>query len=176
MPNPMDQVMSKGAGLANELKARLAGLVGVFNTLAEQHGEAGALLKRARGDVEKRTELWPTIRAALRAHEQAELREVYPVLGSYSELQALVKRHAAEANELSQTVDMMDTFDPQSVGFETMLHKLIALVEAHAAEEEKYIFPTAQQVIGENRARDLDQSFQAVAMQIKQAELNKGRA
>src|SRR4051812_14353562 len=97
MPNPMDQVISKGAGLANEIKARLDGLVGVFNTLAGQHGEAGALLKRAQGEMDKRVELWPMIRAALRAHEQGELREVYPVLGTYPQLQALVTRHDAEA-------------------------------------------------------------------------------
>src|SRR5690242_16009574 len=142
MPNPMDQVISKGAGLANQVKARLDGLVGVFSTLAEQHGEAGALLKRAKGDVDKRVELWPMIRAALRSHEQGELREVYPVLGNYPELQTLVKRHDAEASQLSQTIDQMDALDPRSAQFGTLLDKLIGLIEAHVAEEEKHIFPT----------------------------------
>jgi hypothetical protein len=176
MPNPMDQVISKGAGLANEIKARLDGLVGVFNTLAEQHGEAGALLKRAKGDIEKRVELWPMIRASLRAHEQGELREVYPVLGGYSELQALVQRHDAEASQLSQTIDQMDALDPRSAQFETLLNKLIGLIEAHVAEEEKQIFPTSQKVIGEDRAKEIEPKFLAVATQLKQAELMRGKS
>jgi hypothetical protein len=64
--------------------------------------------------VDKRAELWPMIRAALRSHEQGELREVYPVLGNYPELQTLVKRHDAEASQLSQTIDQMDALDPRS--------------------------------------------------------------
>src|SRR5580658_5507645 len=89
-----DQVISKGTGLAHELMARIDGLVGVFGTLAEQHGEVGALLKRAKADASKRTELWPTIRAMLRSHEEGELREVYPVLREYAELRAFADRHA----------------------------------------------------------------------------------
>ena len=175
MPNPMDQVISKGAGLANQVKARMDGLVGVFNTLCEQHGEAGALLKRAKADVEKRAELWPTIRASLRAHEQGELREVYPVLANYPELQPLVKRHDAEASQLSQTVDQLDALDPRSAQFDTLLDKLVGLIEAHVAEEEKQIFPTAQSVIGEDRAKEIDPKFVACATQIKNTEMRTGR-
>ena len=176
MPNPMDQVISKGAGLVNEIKARLDGLVGVFNTLAEQHGEAGALLKLARGDIDKRAELWPAIRAALRAHEQGELREVYPVLDNYPELQTLVKRHDTEASQLSQTVDQMDALNPRSVEFETLLNKLIGLIKAHVEEEEKHIFPTAQTVIGEDRAREIEPKFLAVATHVKNTDLRVAKS
>jgi hypothetical protein len=176
MPNPMDQVISKGAGLTNQIKARLDGLVGVFNTLAQQHGEAGALLKRAKGDVDKRVELWPTIRASLRAHEQGELREVYPVLGNYPELQPLVKLHDTEASQLSQTIDQMDALDPRSAQFETLLNKLIGLIEAHVEEEENQIFPTSQTVIGEDRAKELEPRFVEVATQLKQTELRRGKS
>jgi hemerythrin superfamily protein len=170
MANPMDQVISKGTGLAHELQARMDGLVGVFATLAEQHGEAGALLKRAKADETKRPELWPTIRAALKAHEQGELREVYPVLRTYAELTALADRHEMEATQLSQTIDRMDAVAPRSPQFAALLDTLIALVDSHVAEEEKQIFPRAQNVIGDVRAKELDARFQATAKQIKQAE------
>jgi len=168
MANPIDQVISKGAGLAQELKARMDGLLGVFDTLAEQHGEAGALLKRARADANKRSELWPTIRAALTAHEQGELRVVYPALREYAQLTALADRHESEASHLSRTVDRMDAFGPLSPQFASMLDELIELVGAHAAEEETRIFPIAQSVIGDARARELDSRFLSVARQIEQ--------
>lgn len=175
MATPMDQIISKGAGVAHELKARMDGLVGVFLTLAEQHGEAGALLKRAKADESKRPALWPTIRAALRSHEQGELREVYPVLREYPELKAFADRHDTEASRLSQTIDQMDRLDPVSPRFATLLDELIGLVEAHVAEEEGQIFPASQNVIGEARAKALEPKFLATAKQIKQAETTTTR-
>lgn len=171
MPNPIDQVISKGAGLAHQIKAQLDGLTGVFKAAAEQHGEAGALLKRAKADVDKRAELWPTIRAALKAHEQAELREVYPVLSQFAELGPYVRQHDVEAHRLSDTIDQMDLLPPKSAAFEGMLDRLIGLVEAHVAEEEKNIFPTSQNVIGEARAKELESVFLKTADQIKRSEM-----
>jgi hemerythrin superfamily protein len=171
MANPTDQVISKGAGLAHELKARMDGLVGVFKTLASQHGEAGALLKRVKADENKRVELWPTIRAALRSHEQGELREVYPVLRQYTELRAFADRHEIEASHLSQTIDQMDAVGPKSPQFATLLDKLIGLVDAHVAEEEEQIFPKSQEVIGDARAEELEPKFLAVAKQIERTEM-----
>ncbi len=171
MANLMDQVISKGAGLAHELEARMDGLVGVFDTLAAQHAEAGALLKRAKADEGKRPELWPTIRAALKSHEQGELREVYPVLREYPELQAFADRHETEASQLSQTVGQMDALDPRSMQFAALLDRLIGLVEAHVAEEEKQIFPTSQRVIGAARAKELESRFLATAKQVEQSEM-----
>jgi Hemerythrin HHE cation binding domain len=171
MANRLDQIISKGAGLAHEVKARMDGLVGVFNTLAEQHAEAGALLKRAKADESKRSELWPTIRAALKSHEQGELRVVYAALREHAELTALADHHAAEADQLSRTIDQMSALGARSPQFAIMLDRLIALVEAHAAEEETRTFPTAQSVLGDARARELDAQFLSVAKQIKQAEM-----
>jgi Hemerythrin HHE cation binding domain len=171
MANPMDQVISKSASLAHGLKARMDGLVGVFETLVEQHGEAGALLKRAKAHESKRPELWPTIRAALKSHEQGELREVYPVLREYPELQAFADRHETEASQLSQTIAQMDALDPKSPQFATLLDKLIGLVEAHVADEEKQIFPKSQDVIGDARAKELGPKFLATAKQVKQTEM-----
>ncbi len=171
MPNSMDQAVSKGTGLAHEIKARMDGLVGVFKTLAQQHGEAGALLERAQADAGKRADLWPTIRAALKSHEQGELREVYPALRRYAELEALADQHDVEASELSRTIDQMDAMGPSAPQFGAHLDRLIGLVQAHVAEEEKEIFPRSQKVIGAARAEELEPKFLAVAKQVEQAEM-----
>ena len=171
MANPLDQLISKGAGLAHEVKARMDGLVGVFDALAKQHGEAGALLKRAKSDVHKRSELWPTIRASLRAHEKGELAEVYPAFREYAQLIPLADRHEKEASELSSTIDQMDAMDPDGAQFGALLDKLIGLVESHVAEEEQQIFPQAQEVMGAAQAKELEPRFVATALKLKQSDL-----
>lgn len=104
MPNRMDSMLSHGMGKAKAVKARLTGLVGVFNTLAEQHGEVMALLERAKTSDEKFTHLWPTIKRELISHEKAEVREVYPYLRTYPETRALADHHDTEANELESLI------------------------------------------------------------------------
>src|SRR3977135_2466990 len=69
MPNRMDSMLSKGAGVMKGVKARLEGLTGVFKTLAEQHGEVTAMLKRLQSKPEKKAELWPEIRRARLAQQ-----------------------------------------------------------------------------------------------------------
>jgi hemerythrin superfamily protein len=167
MANPMDQLISKGAGKVHQIKARANGLIGVFSALAEQHGEAGALLKRLKADPSKRADLWPTIRAALTSHEQGELREVYPVFREYGELWSIADHHEREASQLSATIAQIDALGAETTEFVPLLYKLIRLVEAHVVEEEEKIFPMALQVIGDARARALEPRFLATAKQIK---------
>src|SRR5688572_20695081 len=100
MPNRMDSMLSHGMGKMKAMKARLSGLVGVFKTLAEQHGEVKVLLDRAKSSNEKFVELWPTLRTELLSHERAEMRELYPLLRAYPETMLLANHHDAEAGEL----------------------------------------------------------------------------
>jgi hemerythrin superfamily protein len=165
----MDSMIAKGTGTAKAVEARLRGLVGVFKTLAEEHGEAGALLKRMKSDPAKRAELWPKIRQELLSHEKGELREVYPVLREYAETRALADRHDREANELSATIERLQAAGFESAEFGPLLDRLIDLVEHHVQEEERDIFPKAQDAIGADRARELEPLFlsakkQAAAM------------
>jgi len=101
MPNRMEEMASKAMGKAKEGKAAASGLTGVFRTLAKQHGEVSALLKRAKSsdDPEKRAELWQEIRVELLSHERGEMREVYPVLRKYPEIRPLAEHHDREAVE-----------------------------------------------------------------------------
>src|ERR1043165_6078223 len=92
MPNRMDQMTSKGAGVMKGIKARLDGLTGVFRTLAEQHGEVSTLLKRPQDKREKKAELWPEIRRELLSHERGEVRVVYPVLRQYAQTAPLAEQ------------------------------------------------------------------------------------
>lgn len=166
MPNRMDSMIAKGTGAAKAVEARLRGLVGVFKTLAEEHGEAGALLKRVKNNPAKRADLWPKIRQELVSHEKGELREVYPVLRANPETSALAERHDAEAGQLSALIERIHAADMASDEWGQLFDQLISLVEQHVAEEEHDIFPKAQEAIGADRARELEPRFLATKKQI----------
>jgi hemerythrin superfamily protein len=169
MPNRIDELMSEGMGKVKGVKARISGLVGVFKTLSEQHGEAGALLRRMKSDVDKRTELWPLVREALITHEHAELDAVYPELSLHRETRALAGEHNREADELEATIAQIDGFAMDSLAWEDAFDSLIAKVERHVEFEEKTVFPRAQSVIGEDRARALEPIFRSAERRAKRA-------
>jgi len=168
MPSRMDEMISKGAGAAKSVKARFEGLVGVFRTLAKQHGEVAAMLKRLQGKPEKRAELWPEIRKELLSHEQAEMRELYPVLRQFGETRELAERHDREAQQMEQLIQSLDSVADATL-WQTRFDQLVEAVMHHADEEEQEIFPTAQAVMGEETAKVLDQKFLATKAQIANA-------
>jgi hypothetical protein len=168
MPTSMDSMIAKGTGAVKSVEARLHGLVGVFRTLSEQHGEVGALLKRVNGHAEKRADLWPKIRQELVSHEKGELREVYPVLREFAETRALADRHETEAGELSALIDRINSTATASEDWGRFFEQLVQMVEHHVEEEERDIFPKAQQVIGAARAKEIEPKFLAAKRALAQ--------
>ncbi|HEY1550098.1 MAG TPA: hemerythrin domain-containing protein [Kofleriaceae bacterium] len=161
MANPIDIVASKARGLEKSMEAHRDGLVGVFQTLAKQHGEVASLIERLRNDASKRESLWPLIRVALIAHERAELEAVYPVLEVIVGLRGYVERHAIEANDLENRIMQLEGSLFQGDTWMSQFDELGDAVTAHAAEEEHEIFPAALAAIDEHHAKQLDDRFKA---------------
>jgi len=164
MPNRMDSMLSKGAGVMKGFKARLEGLTGVFKTLAEQHGDVAAMLKRLQSKPEKKAELWPEIRRELLSHERGEMREVYPVLRQHVQTRALAEHHDQEAAEMERLIEQLDTATADD--WRRLFDQLTDTVIHHANEEEGTIFPKAQEAIGDKAAKDLEARFLAAKKQI----------
>jgi hemerythrin superfamily protein len=163
MPNPLETVAAKTAAKAANVGARAKGLTGVFAKLAEQHQEASVLLKRAAGadDVQKRRDLWATLRRELLSHERAERQVVYPALEDVADMQDIVQRHAEEADTLEAAITEIDIAGCSSPNWPTHMQRLIALVQKHVDEEEDDFFPRAQEALGKQATRDLEDPFMA---------------
>jgi len=147
----------------------MEGLHGVFATLAKQHAEVSALMARVESDTDKRTELWPVIRAALVSHEKAELRVVYPELRLNPATRGLADQHEDDAKELESMIDDLDATTLDANMWMGKFKILSSMVRDHAKLEEKDIFPHAQDVIGKIRTKALDDEFLAAKKQIEQA-------
>jgi hemerythrin superfamily protein len=143
---------------------------GIFTQLMKEHGEVGALLKRVAmtSDPQVRRELFPEIRESLLAHEEGELTELYPVLRQHSETRAMAIEHDAEATQLRDVIQVLHTtaFDAPTWG-ETF-KQLVSLVEHHVQEEESQYFPKANDVLGKERAEQLETAYLRIKGQVKE--------
>ena len=166
MPNRMDSMLSHGMARVKAVKARLSGLVGVFKTLASEHGEVRVLLERAKTSDERFVDLWPTIRRELISHEKAERRELYPVLRAHPETRSLADHHDAEADELDALIASVDALGVGTPELHDAFKLLIERVAHHSKEEESKIFPEAQRVIGKDRAELIETKFLAAKRQL----------
>ncbi len=163
MPNTVERVVSGAMGAAKDVKAGFKGLTGVFMNLMEEHGKVSALIKRVAtsNDAAVYARLYPTIRSELLAHENGELKVVYPALAEYPATAQLAAMHAREAGELQAVIAALDTLEYGDVGWMPAFRRLAHLVDRHVEEEESEYFPRGQHVIGEERARQLAAEYEA---------------
>lgn len=162
MPNQFEEMLSKGAGTVGAAGAKIKGLSGVFVTLTEEHKEAAALLKRALASDEpkKRADLWGRLRRELLSHERAELQEIYPLLqGAEGAAQAIPLKHGERARLLEAQIENVERTPIDSEEWHEALSRLQETVEQHTKEEEAEFFPKAQEALGKDVAKDLDERY-----------------
>ncbi len=163
MPNSVDKIASGVMGAAKDLKAGFKGLTGVFMHLMEEHGKVGALIKRVglSSDEGVRAKLFPTIRRQLLAHEKGEMKVVYPALAEFPETAAIAAEHANHATEIEAAIAELDSLPFGAAGWPSAFERLEMLVKEHVKHEENDYFPRAQKLLGEDRAKRMQQEFEA---------------
>lgn len=138
-------------------------LAGVFETLSEQHRQALELLRRAGTPqpTPKRRESWDAARRWLLSHERAEMETVFSALEGYRAADALLKMHTQQAIELESAINQLESTDVESDTWIERLRDVMALLDDHVRDEESEVFQRAQELLGENTARELDGPFMA---------------
>jgi hypothetical protein len=171
MPAPASRSVTGVHTVPCPASTTLRPLAGVFETLAEQHREVLDLLRRAastRGRV-KRRELWTRARRRLLSHERAEAQAVYAALEGYDAAQHLLEQHGDQAVELELAIADLDAIDCDSKEWLAGLRQVTASVEGHIRDEETDFFPRAQELLGENTARELDDPFSKAQREVRLA-------
>lgn len=168
MPNQMKETKPRTAKNDTAPMAT-EGLVGVFQTLADQHDAVAKLFAQVMDSPDSRAILWPQIRRELVSHEHSEVRELYPVLRRLPETHALADHHDEEARQLDAMIAQLDTLDMQSNDWLQQFGQLVETVTHHAKnEEEAKIFPVAQRALGEARAIELDAKVAMAKQQLSE--------
>jgi hypothetical protein len=166
----VENFAAKAAAKAAGVRARVQGLTGVFNLLAQQHKEAATLLARVKSadEPEKRRELWLHVRSELICHERAELSTVYPVIGENELIADISKRHEQDAQALEAAIADIDALGFDSNRWADSIESLMQLVMQHVHEEEQEFFPRAQDTLGKEAAHALERPFVAFQQRCKE--------
>jgi len=136
-------------------------LAGVFEVLAAQHREALELLLLSGTATapDKRRRYWADARRRLLSHERAEEQVVYAMLEGHDEAQTLLEQHGDQAVELELAVAELDATDEGSDEWLGRLRDVMAMVDDHVRDEESEFFQRAQELLGENTARELEEPY-----------------
>ena len=164
----IETVASEVMGAVKATKGKVAGLTGVFEHLAREHGQVTGLLLRlkASADPKLRAELFPKIRIELLSHEKGELAEVFPAFMDHAELAGFVEEHRRDAEKLDALIDDLDRTAPTDAMWSVRLADLIKSVRQHATEEEDDFFPKASRVLGPKKSEALLKRFEAAKTRI----------
>lgn len=123
-----------------------------------------SLVSDARAD---RAAIWPSIRAALIAHEKSEVRELYPVLRLVDP--ALADDHDADARHLDGRIVWLDSMACTNDLWLPLFQEIETAVLAHAGIEESEIFPRARALLGDAKSIELSRTVELSRLQIASA-------
>jgi hemerythrin superfamily protein len=144
-------------------------LAGVFETLVMQHRQILDLLRRARASssAARRKALWVDARRELLSHERAEELAVYASLEGHDAAQMLLEQHGDQSVQLELAIADLDATECDSVDWIEQLGDMMAMIEEHVRDEETDFFPRAQELLGENTARELEDPFATAQREVR---------
>lgn len=174
MPRPTE-IASKAMGKLKSARQAITGGVGIFQRLAEDHGEISTLMRRVAASHEGshvRAELFPTIRMELLAHARAEEKEVYSVFRAVPELAARMDRSVNEHETVARMLEQLTHMSMNDERWMEVFRELLAHVHEHVIEEEQVVFPIAKDALTRERSEQISESF----LRQKEIELNSLRA
>ncbi len=157
MSNVVERMTVQAAGAIGAIRASVRGLGGIFSRLSEEHRENIALLEQtaAADDPATCAELWTNARNELLAHERAEREYLYAELGRQPKLAAFTTQHESEAAVLESSVAAVEASKLSSEEWRVALDRLEQQLREHAKHEEDF-FIVAQEVLGVERAKELE--------------------
>jgi len=157
----VEEVAARAVGKLGVIQATVSGLTGVFTRLVEEHRQLATLLVRAEisSDAVKRAELWARIRPELWAHERAEADVLYREVERHATLRAIARQHDADEAQLHALVHNLDQAAFTSAQWEGSLKQLQVFLKRHTTREEQHFFPQILEVVGEQRAKELEYEY-----------------
>lgn len=133
----------------------------VVDLIMADHREVERLFEVLQSQPEQRPIALPTLVALLTAHSRAEEAEVYPAARDEAGETDEVSHSQEEHVEAEQLLERLQTTDPDSPEFESLLKKVVDAVTHHVEEEEATVLPGMRQNLSAARLYELGEAFAA---------------
>jgi hypothetical protein len=159
MSSIIEETVAKAVGRWGALKASISGLEGIFPRLAAEHDELALLMGRAEmtSDPQKRAELWAKIKPFVQRHERCEKVVLYAE-PSIATFEGVVDLHVEETERIWSLLEAVEQAPFESAQWEASFKQFQDLVLIHARHEEA-LFIRMQELIGAQRARELEDVY-----------------
>ncbi|MGW5240728.1 hemerythrin domain-containing protein [Monashia sp. NPDC004114] len=132
----------------------------VVDLIKNDHREVERLFDLLR-DPASRAQNVPVLVTLLTAHSRAEEAAVYPVARDEAGAADTVAHSQTEHAEADELLKRLESADPESDDFDSVLDELVHAVSHHVEEEESTVLPAMSQGLDDTRRDELAEAFLA---------------
>jgi hemerythrin superfamily protein len=130
----------------------------IYDYIKKDHRKVSELFKKAlqEEDPAKRDEIFGHLKDNLLLHAHSEQETFYKELEKHEKLINKIQHAEKEHEKIEALVHSVTSTSPWDETWFSKVEKLRELVDHHVDEEENKIFPAAQKVITEAKAKELE--------------------
>lgn len=136
----------------------------IFEVITDDHRAVASLLDRlvAEEDLSRRERLFVEIRQALDLHTRAEETVFYDLVAEQENCVPMIQRAWREHHTLRRVLSELDRMAVDDERWHDLLAELVRGVESHVEVEEDELFAAVRDVIDDDQARMVAETFSRV--------------
>lgn len=143
----------------------------IYEILQTEHRTVSTLLEEladtTEEDVEDRESLFAEVKLNLELHARAEEVVVYDLLRQHEQTRALADRAQREHLVVVRLLASLEAMSVDDEDWEAMMADLTANVVSHVEEEESELFTALQQILDDDQARTLAETYEAMKARLE---------
>lgn len=141
----------------------------IYDVLTAEHEDVAELLEQLaeEEDPAEREELFAEVRFQLERHAQAEEAVFYDLLRSDDKLRAVADQAQEEHEQVRRTLAELDAMEVDDSRWDETVATLTRLVRQHVEVEERDIFAAVRELIDDDQARTLAETFEAMEERVE---------
>lgn len=150
--------------------------------LKQDHRQAAAMMQQlagadqgGQGKNPQHTEIFNDLKQALTLHTQMEEQVFYPAMEEFDEAKHPIGEAYREHDQVDTLLDELSAHSPEQQEFQSKLQELRQAVEHHVEEEERDIFPLAQQLCDQQRLQEMGRQMEQMKQGQSVAATNRRR-
>lgn len=130
--------------------------------LRAQHDDIRALFATVADSTgTQRTDAFEPLVRLLAVHETAEEMVIYPSIQTDDEGKAIADARRQEEDLAKKQLVDLERLDPSTAEFDSLFTEIRAAVEAHAAAEEREVFPLLERITDDDQLQRLGSALRA---------------